>query len=153
MMQRQPVASALAHKPLASVLVVDPSVGLHELVGAMLHGLFEVRHATTGAEALAALERRLPDLLVLEVDLPDMGGLDLCERLRSDPATERLPILILTARGSIEEKVAGFQAGADDYLVKPPSQRFFSARLRLLLRIKDLQKRALSSSDSPAVSP
>jgi two-component system phosphate regulon response regulator OmpR len=140
-------------KPLASVLVVDPAVMLHEQVGAMLQGLFEVRYATTAAEARAALERRPPDLLVLEVDLPDANGLELCEQLRADPATQRLPILILTARGSIQEKVAGFQAGADDYLVKPPSQRFFSSRLRLLLRIKELQKKSYNGSEGPTSSP
>jgi DNA-binding response OmpR family regulator len=142
----------LSPKPLASVLFVDPAAVLHEQIGAMLQGVFEVRHAATAAEALAALERRLPDLLVLEIDLPDGNGLELCERLRTSPATRALPILILTARSSIEEKVAGFQAGADDYVVKPPNQRFFSSRLRLLLRINDLQKKSYNG-DGPASSP
>ena len=110
-------------------------------------------YAVTAAEALVALKHRTPDLLVMEVDLPDVNGLELCERLRANPATRVLPILILTARGSIQEKVAGFQAGADDYLVKPPSQRFFSSRLRLLLRIKDLQKKSYNGPESPPAPP
>lgn len=148
-------ASPLEFLPqrLASVLLVDPAVVLHEQIGTMLQGLFEVRYAVTAAEALAVLERRPPDLLVLEVDLPDMNGLELCEQLRANPATRGLPILFLTARGSIQEKVAGFQAGADDYLVKPPSQRFFSSRLRLLLRIKDLQKKSYNGSEGPTLPP
>ncbi len=143
----------LPPKPLASVLFVDPAAALREQVGALLQGLFEVRYAATAAEALAALGRSLPDLLVLEVDLPDANGLELCEQLRANPATRGLPILFLTARGSIEEKVAGFQAGADDYVVKPPSQRFFSSRLRLLLRIKELQKKSYTGPEEPASSP
>jgi DNA-binding response OmpR family regulator len=146
-------ALQVSPKPLPSVLFVDPALVLREQVGAMLQGLFEVRYAATAAEALAALERHLPDLLVLEVDLPDVNGLELCEQLRANPATRGLPILILTARGSIQEKVAGFQAGADDYLVKPPSQRFFSSRLRLLLRIKNLQKKSYNGPDGPASPP
>lgn len=136
-----------------SVLFVDPMVALHEQVQAMLSEAFEVRHATTAAEALAALSRRLPDLLVMEVDLPDISGLDLCERLRADPATQKLPILFLTTRAEIHEKVAGFEVGADDYLVKPVNPRFFSARLSLLLRIKELQKRAYSSPENSPTPP
>ncbi len=124
---------------MESVLFVDPDVAMHRQVEQALQGLFVLRYAQTAAEALDAIERQRPHLLISEVDLPDMSGLDLCERLRATPATAGMPVLFLTARAEINDKVAGFLAGADDYVVKPIDPRFFSARIRLLFRLKALE--------------
>lgn len=121
------------------VLFVDPERATHEQMEQVLQELFVLHHARTAAEALEIMGRQLPDLLISEVDLPDMNGLTLCEQLRANPPTARLPILLLTTRAGIRDKVDGFLAGADDYVVKPIDPRFFSARVLLLFRLKALQ--------------
>lgn len=133
---------------MESVLFVDPEIPMHEQMDLVLHDLFALRHATTAAEALEALSRQRPHLLVSEVDLPDGSGLELCEQVRANPRTAELPILLLTTRAEIEDKVAGFLAGADDYVVKPIDPRFFGARLRLLLRLKNLERQPLPANVS-----
>lgn len=133
------------------VLFVDPDTAMHLQIVQELGGLFLLRHARTAQEALTSLERRLPDLIISEVELPDMSGLDLCERLRGAPATAGLPIVFLTSHAGINDKVAGFMAGADDYVIKPLDPRFFSARIRLLFRLKTLeQHHPTAGGDSPS---
>lgn len=131
---------------MESVLIVDPEEALHEQVEQTLRGLFVLRHARTAAEALEAIERQRPNLIISEVDLPDGSGLQLCEWLRAHPATVRMPILLLTTRAAIDDKVAGFLAGADDYVVKPIDPRFFSARIQLLFRLKALEQKPPSGN-------
>ncbi len=126
-----------------SVLVVDGNPASRERVREALGAQCVVRFASGMREALAALHTQPPDLLVSEVDLTDGSGLDLCEEIRSTPALKRLPIMLLTDRASIDDKVAGFQAGADDYVVKPVDGRLFHARVRLLDRIKRIEKHDL----------
>ncbi len=127
-----------------SVLFVDPAQPMHQRIIQELGGFYEIRHALTAAEALDSIHHKLPDLLITEIDLPDMSGLALCEQVRSHPATAGLPVLFLTVRDGIRDKIDGFQAGADDYLVKPLNSRFFSARVRLLFRIKALEQKRSS---------
>lgn len=126
------------------VLFVDPAQPMHYRIAQELDGLYEIYHAMTAGEALDSIQRRPPDMLITEVDLPDMSGFALCEQVRLQPATAELPILILTARDGMSDKISGFQAGADDYLVKPIDSRFFSARVLLLFRIKALEQKRSS---------
>lgn len=123
-----------------SVLVVDGNPVSRERVREALGAQCVVRFASGVREALAALHAQRPDLLVSEVDLTDGSGLELCEEIRATPTLKRLPIMLLTDRADINDKVAGFQAGADDYVVKPVDARLFHARLRLLDQIKRLEK-------------
>jgi DNA-binding response OmpR family regulator len=123
-----------------SVLVVDGNPVSRERAREALGAHCVVRFASGVREALVALHTQPPDLLVSEVDLADGSGLDLCEAIRATPALKQLPIMLLTDRATIHDKVAGFQAGADDYVVKPVDARLFHARLRLLDRIKRLEK-------------
>ncbi len=95
---------------------------------------FEVEHAPTGAAALDAVAARPPDLVILDVMLPDLSGFEVCRRLRAAPGTQTVPILMLTARGEELDRVVGFEAGADDYVVKPFSVRELALRVRALLR-------------------
>ena len=95
---------------------------------------FEVQHVTTARDALAAAGARTPDLVLLDVMLPDLSGVEVCRRLRGATATHELPILMLTARGEEVDRVVGFEAGADDYVVKPFSVRELTLRVRALLR-------------------
>ncbi len=109
----------------------DPQVRAM-LTRALRYEGFEVAAACDGAEAMASLRSSRPDLLLLDLLLPDADGVDLCGRLRADG--DPLPILMLTARDTISDRVAGFEAGADDYLVKPFSTAELVARVRALLR-------------------
>ena len=94
----------------------------------------EVEVVMRGDEAEIRLREEVPDLLVLDWMLPSLSGIELCRRLRSRPETQRLPIIMLTARGEESDKVRGLATGADDYLVKPFSMPEFVARVRALLR-------------------
>lgn len=122
------------------VLVVDANPTARGHVQVALGEGYTVRFVATAQEAIEALHERMPDLLVSEVDLPTESGLVLCERVRALPEGIHLPIMLLTGRGGIQDKVAGFQAGADDYVVKPVDPRLFFARVRLLCRIKGLER-------------
>ena len=96
---------------------------------------FDVTIAATGRAALEATSGPLPfDAVVLDLMLPDLGGLEVCRRLRADTRTRNLPILMATARGEEIDRVVGFEIGADDYVVKPYSVRELSLRIKALLR-------------------
>lgn len=95
---------------------------------------YQVEVVARGDEAEVRLRERVPDLLVLDWMVPAISGIELCRRLRMRPETERLPIIMLTARGEESDRVRGLSTGADDYLVKPFSTPEFIARVRALLR-------------------
>ena len=95
---------------------------------------YQVEIVTRGDEAEIRLQEHVPDLLVLDWMVPAVSGIELCRRLRMRPETERLPIIMLTARGEESDRVRGLATGADDYLVKPFSTPEFMARVRALLR-------------------
>jgi two-component system phosphate regulon response regulator PhoB len=95
---------------------------------------YQVETVTRGDEAELRLQENVPDLLVLDWMLPGISGIELCRRLRIRPETERLPVIMLTARGEESDRVRGLSTGADDYLVKPFSMPEFMARVRALLR-------------------
>jgi len=117
----------------AHVLVVDDDP---QLRGALSRALeldgYDVSTASNGAKALDAISTSRPDVMVLDVMMPYVGGLDVCRTLRD--RKDRLPILVLTARDEVGDRVAGLDAGADDYLTKPFALEELRARLRALLR-------------------
>src|SRR5947209_15267577 len=115
------------------VLVVDDDRALRDaLRRALTLAGYEVRAAEGGAEAIEAVVQEIPDAVVLDIGMPDIDGLEVCRRLRL--LGNRVPILMLTAREAISDRVAGLDAGADDYLVKPFDVNELKARLRALLR-------------------
>jgi two-component system, OmpR family, response regulator len=115
------------------VLVVDDEVNIAELVSmALRYEGFEVTTAHTGARAVAAARSGAPDAVVLDLMLPDFDGLEVLRRLRAGDA--HLPVLFLTARDAVEDRVAGLTAGGDDYVTKPFSLEELVARLRGLMR-------------------
>ena len=95
---------------------------------------FQVETSMRGDDADLMLRENLPDLLVLDWMLPGISGIELCRRIRTRPGAERLPIIMLTARGEESERIRGLSTGADDYLVKPFSMPELIARIRALLR-------------------
>jgi len=115
------------------VLVVDDDLSLRRMLARTLTAEgFEVAVAADGGAALAAAERSAPDLIVLDVAMPGLDGLAVCRRLRTKGL--RTPILMLTARDAVPDRVSGLEAGADDYLVKPFAIQELVARLRALAR-------------------
>ena len=120
-----------------TILVVDDEPDLRKLLDFNLRALgFETLLAANGREALEAVASKAPDLVVLDLMLPDIQGTEVCRCLKMNPSTQEIPVLILTARGDEIDRVVGFEIGAEDYVVKP-----FSVR-ELVLRIKAILKRA-----------
>jgi two-component system, OmpR family, response regulator MprA len=117
----------------ATVLVVDDDGPIRRMLERTLAAEgYAVAVAADGGSALAAVERSVPDALVLDVAMPDLDGLAVCRRLRAKGLA--LPIILLTARDAVHDRVAGLDAGADDYLVKPFAAEELLARVRALLR-------------------
>ena len=115
------------------LLVVEDDTGLRDVLRRALSlAGYEVRLSAEGAEALAEVARSVPDAVVLDVGLPDIDGLEVCRMLRREG--NRVPVLMLTARDAVSDRIDGLDAGADDYLVKPFDIDELKARLRALLR-------------------
>ncbi len=131
----QPISNAGAPRKVekgARVLVVDDEPELRRAVSLRLQGEgFVVAGAETGAEGLEMLARWRPDVIILDLSLPDMDGLEVCRQARARSAT---PIIVLSVRESDDDKVTALESGADDYLTKPFSSRELVARVRLALR-------------------
>ncbi len=123
----------------ARILVVDDTPSNVKLLADILQARgYAVVTAANGAEALARTERETPDLVLLDVMMPGMSGYDVCRRIRDNPATAVLPVIMVTALDPAQERVKGIDAGADDFLTKPIHQPEILARVRSLLRIKAL---------------
>ncbi|MCU7369822.1 response regulator transcription factor [Paucibacter sp. O1-1] len=117
------------------LLLVDDDARLTSMLGDYLTAAgFEVETAHSLAQGRQALETALPDLLVLDLMLPDGDGLDFCRSLRGEARTRRLPVLMLSARGEPMDRILGLELGADDYLAKPFEPRELQARVKALLR-------------------
>lgn len=117
------------------VLVVEDEPDIAALVAYQLaHAGFGVRTASTGTEALRALEMDPPDLMVLDLLLPEVNGLDILESVRAKEETQSLPVVVLTARGREADRIRGLELGADDYLAKPFSPRELVLRVEAVLR-------------------
>ena len=125
------------------ILVVDDEDDLLELVRYNLtkEG-YEVACVGSGEEALKAVRRVLPDLIVLDLMLPSVDGLEVCRRLKADARTREVPIIMLTAKSEESDMIAGLDRGADDYIAKPFSPRVLGARIKALLRRQDTKKQA-----------
>ena len=117
------------------VLIVEDEPDIRDLLLFHLEREgYQVAPCRSGAEALRLARATAPDLVLLDLMLPEMGGLEVCRRLREDPSTQSLPIVMLTARGDEVDRVLGLELGADDYVVKPFSPRELVARIRAVLR-------------------
>jgi phosphate regulon transcriptional regulator PhoB len=117
------------------VLLIEDDRDIVELVRYNLEREgFQVAAATDGATGLAQIRKAPPDILLLDLMLPKISGLDICKEIRRDTSLNRLPILMLTARGEEADRVVGLEMGADDYVTKPFSPRELGARVKALLR-------------------
>jgi pilus assembly protein CpaE len=119
----------------APILVIDHDLDVVERVRQLLNAEgYEVLTAVTGQAGIVLAELNRPCLVLLDVDLPDVNGYEVCRTLRSMPSAAKIPILIYSARAEVEDKVAGFKVGANDYIVKPVADAELMARVRATLR-------------------
>ena len=130
----------------ARILIVEDDPDIAELVARYLEkAAFETDRAASGRDALQMIAVNPPALVVLDLMLPHVDGLEICRRLRSDQKTAAIPLIMLTARAEESERIVGLELGADDYLAKPFSPNELVARVRALLRRAQRQ-----ASDAPA---
>src|SRR5262245_19555324 len=124
------------------VLVVDDIPKNLQVVGTMLRNAgCAVMPATSGAEALESVRVQLPDLILLDLMMPEMDGLEVCRRLKADPSTQQIPVIFLTASNEMEHLVKGFEVGAVDYVTKPFNAPELLARVRTHLELKHARER------------
>jgi two-component system phosphate regulon response regulator PhoB len=133
-----------------AILVVEDEPAIQELVSfSCSNGGYRVRRADSVRAAQESIRTELPDLVILDWMLPDRAGIELLRELRSDERTRSLPIILLTAKGAEGDKVAGLDAGADDYVVKPFSPRELVSRVRAVFRRRAPQHSGESLSYGP----
>jgi two-component system, OmpR family, phosphate regulon response regulator PhoB len=129
-----------AQRPVPRILVVEDEPDIAALIAYQLtREGFRVETATSGDQALAAVGREVPDLLVLDRMLPGISGDEVLRTLRSEAATQAIPVLVLTARREQEDRIQGLELGADDYLTKPFSPRELVLRVQSILRRSEHQ--------------
>jgi signal transduction histidine kinase len=128
------------HPPgTAEVLVVEDNVDMRRLLYHLVAQEFRVRLARDGREGLAAVRERTPDLVLTDVMMPEMTGIELCAEIKRDPALANVPVVLVTSKAEREMKIAGLEYGADDYVTKPFHPRELLARVRSLVRLRRTQ--------------
>ena len=121
---------------MSQILFADDNADMRSMVRTLMEAAgHQVRLAADGVEAVEAVATQEPDLLILDLEMPRMSGIEVCRTIKANPVTARIPVLMLTGLGAVEHKVEGFEAGADDYLAKPFDPRELRARVAALLRL------------------
>jgi len=132
-----------------AILIVEDEEDIRELVSYnLLKEGYQVAGVGTGEEALQAVEKKPPDLILLDIMLPRLDGLGVCRNLKNDPRFESIPIIMLTAKGEEADVVAGLNLGADDYITKPFSPKVLLARVRAVLRRAAAERDQLLEEES-----
>lgn len=134
------------------ILVVDDDIDSLKLIGLMLQRQgYDVSAANAGHQAIVKATAEKPNLIILDVMMPDMNGYEVCRRLRANSETQGIPIIMFTAKTLIDDKVAGFEAGADDYLTKPTHPAELASRVRTMLARRPTPRKAEGSSRGHAI--
>ena len=124
------------------ILIVDDNPANVEILQMrLLANNYEIITATDGEMGLAVAREKLPDLILLDIMMPKIDGLEVCRLLKNDPGLPFMPIIIVTAKADSKDIIAGLEAGSDEYLTKPVDQGALVARVKSMLRIKDLHDR------------
>ncbi|MGC1577212.1 MAG: response regulator [Beijerinckiaceae bacterium] len=124
------------------ILVVDDNADMRDYLRRLLGARHRVEAVADGEAALAAIDIRVPDLVLTDIMMPRLDGMDLLARLRADPRTKTLPVIFLSARAGEESRIEGLHAGADDYLIKPFSARELVARIRSAIQLAQVRQQA-----------
>ena len=119
-----------------TILTVDDSSDILAMISGLLKDRYRVKVANSGEKALTVISSSPPDLILLDIMMPGMGGYEVCERLKADPATRDIPIIFLTAKCESEDEIRGFELGAVDYITKPISPSKLLARVKTHLTLK-----------------
>lgn len=117
------------------ILVVDDQTTVVRVMGRMLSEQYIVHVATTGERAIEIAEEKQPDLILLDMVMPVMSGIDVCIKLKGNPATQNIPVIFVTSMDDRHNEARGFKAGAVDYITKPPSPEIVHARVAVHLAI------------------
>jgi len=126
-----------ADRPRERILVVDDNETNRDILAARLEATgYEVLQAEDGEQALAVARQELPDLILLDIMMPKIDGIEVCKQLKADPAMPFTPIILVTAKAQSTDVVEGLDAGADEYLTKPYDQKALVARVKAMLRLK-----------------
>jgi class 3 adenylate cyclase len=139
------------HNPPRILIVDDIEINRDILVTRLSTHGYELTQAADGEEALAVARAQLPDLILLDVMMPKLDGFEVCRRLKSDPALPFMPIILVTAKADSKDIVEGLEAGADEYLTKPIDQFALVARVKSVLRLKDLHDKVAAQAADLAV--
>jgi two-component system cell cycle response regulator len=126
------------------VLIVDDEQAIVELMGLYLRSEYDVISAYNGQEALERIKADKPDIVLLDVMMPDMNGYEVCRRLKTSVETQFLPVIMVTALSGKDDRIKGIEVGADEFLGKPVNRLELVTRVRSLLRIKHLQDKILA---------
>ena len=124
----------------ARILIIDDIAANLVLLGEVLSDLAEVQFATSGAEALALVQQSQPDLILLDVMMPEMDGYAVCEVLKSGPASRAIPLIFVTAKNDPQSESRALEAGAADFIRKPINRAVVRARVRLQLELKGRER-------------
>ncbi|MDZ8261312.1 ATP-binding protein [Nostoc sp. ChiQUE01b] len=138
-----PAPSASPASPAPRILLADDNTDMRDYVKRLLSQQYEVESVPDGLAALDSARRRVPDLVLTDVMMPGLDGFGLLQALRADPLTQKVPIILLSARAGEEARVEGLEAGADDYLIKPFSARELLARVEAALKMARLRQEAM----------
>lgn len=136
----QEAASSVTESDRPTILVVDDNSDLREFIGTLLQGEYRIIKASDGKEALDKATRELPDLVVSDVMMPVMDGLELCKALKGQFSTSHIPVILLTAKSLEEQRAEGYDSGADAYISKPFSEKVLLSRIGNLLKSRILLK-------------
>ena len=129
-----------------SIVIVEDDRDILKLLAYNFRaGGYEVATCETGHEAISLVKQRLPDLVLLDLMIPGVDGLEVCKELKRNPATSKIPVIMLTARGEEVDRIVGLELGADDYVVKPFSPR------ELMLRVRAVLRRSTAEPEAEAV--
>ena len=127
----------------STLLIVDDSVENLQLLSALLKDLYKIKVAKSGEKALEiAQQTPMPDLILLDVMMPGMNGFEVCEALKSNPATQSTPVIFLTALNEVADETKGFQVGGADFIVKPFNPDIVKARIKTHLELQAERKKS-----------
>lgn len=136
----------------ANILIVDDTADSRLMLSAMLEGEYNVDDVASGEQCLIKVEKSIPDLILLDVEMPGLSGYEVCVKLRTEYQSENLPIIFVSGLDSYEERLAGFEAGADDYIVKPVEPEILFAKVsNCLTKRKDICTAKESASEAMSI--